>query len=282
MSQTSIKETPKTVGVVIIALSNPYYIHCMYNLVLSLKAQDRNIPITVVTDDKFDHLFDVQKFMIDHVVRMDGANAFAIKTNLYDLSPYDRTLYLDADMIWNPAKSLTEFLQSLKGIDFTIANRGESTEKYEWADLKEFKEKAELNQVLSLSSEVIYFEKGEKAKQVFKSASEFYSSNDVVRRRLGTSQPDEPSFVVGMKKAEVKPHAVPYSPSYWSGSYPNQFISQRDIQSRFYLVSMGGAYQDRNVVNLYNRYALIAGEKLGCQPFDYIQKRTAVAERSNA
>lgn len=282
MSLQSLTEQTKTKGVVIIAMSNPYYLHCAYNLILSLKAQDRLIPITLVTDKVYDHLFDVQKFMIDHVVRLDGANAFQIKTTLNKISLYDRTLYLDADMIWNPAKSLDELFKELDGVPFTMANRGIVNGYYDWADFTVFKAGTSIDTLYNLSSEFIYWEKGEVSDAVFNAAHEFYGNNSLVTRRLGNNEPDEPSFAVGVSCAEITPHRVPYHPSYWAGNYQGKYTSQRDIQAQYYLVSMGGAYADRQIVNLYERYALIAGEKLGCEPFKYQQKRTAVKERANA
>lgn len=275
-------QTTKTRGVVIIAMGNQYYIQSAYNLILSIKAQDRNLPVTLVTDKIFDHLFDVQKFMIDHVVKMDGVNPFQVKITLNKISPYDMTLYLDADMIWNPAKPVSELFDSLSGVPFTMANRGEVTGYYDWADMTVFKAGTNIDRLLSLSSEVIYWEKGEVSDKVFDEAFKFYGNNSLVTRRLGHYEPDEPSFAVGMKEAGIEPHQTPYLPSFWTGNNVGHYVPAREIQAKYYLVSMGGAYADAYIVNLYTRYALIAGEKLGCEPFQYIQKRTAVKERANA
>ena len=73
-----IKE--KSFGIILVAMCNPYYIHMAYNLCLSLKAQNRNLLITLVTDHVYEHLFDIQKFLFDRVVKMNDANQFQVKT----------------------------------------------------------------------------------------------------------------------------------------------------------------------------------------------------------
>ena len=195
---------------------------------------------------------------------------------------YDRTLYLDSDMIWNPAKSLQEMIEELNGVPFTMANRGVVSDKYDWADAVQFRKATGIESLYNLSSEFIYFEKNKDVQELFELAKAFYSDNKHINRRLGGYQPDEPSFAYAMWVAKLQPHKVPFYPAYWQGNFPGVFAKHTDIQSKYILVSMGGAYIDKHIVNLYNRYALIAGDKIGCKPFEYQQKRSLVKERATA
>ena len=275
----NITQMNPTTGVVLIATSSTYYIRAAFNLCLSLKAQNRDLKITLITDNTIDHLYDIQKFWFDNVIKVDATNAFQLKLSIYDLSPYDNTLYLDVDSIWNPAKSLSELLDSLSDIPFTMANRGYVQEDYDWCSLESFEKETGVANILNLSSEFIWFKKSDENKEMFKVAEAFYLKNNCVTKRIGSHQPDEPSFAFALATTKVHPHKVPYYPSFWMSNTQGKFISDKTIQEDYNLVSMGGNYQDKKIVDLYKRYALIAGEKLGVQPLNYEQKRTAVKHR---
>lgn len=269
-----------TSGVILIATGKPYYINAAYNLCLSLKAHHRELQVHLITDEVFDFLNDVQKFWFDSVERIHSANPFQLKTQLYQLSPFDRTLFLDVDMIWNPAKSLPECMRMLQGIPFTIANRGLISGEWDWGSPDEMKDYCESNAVYNLSSEFIYFEKGEPADSIFEAAQHFYLSNDIIKRRLGGYQPDEPSFTYALAATGSKPHVTPFYPCFWMSNHRNSFIGDKEIQDTYWSVSMGGAQMDMRIVKLYQRYAAIAGDNLGVKPLPYMQKRLLVKERA--
>lgn len=267
-------------GIVLIATGQPYYINAAYNLCLSIKCHSAETPVHLITDGVFDFLTDTQKFWFDSYKRIHDLNPFQAKTQLYALSPFDRTLFLDVDMIWNPARSILECLNQLKDITFTIANRGAITSEWDWGNADEFKNHCQSPIVYNLSSEFIYFERSEQVKELFKHASEFYVTNTIIRRRLGNYQPDEPSLSYAIAKTGMIPHVTPYYPCFWVSNHRNTFVSDKTIQDNYYSVSMGGAQIDERIVKLYSRYAAIAGAALGVQPLPYMQKRLLVKERA--
>lgn len=271
---------PVRTGIVLIATGKPYYINAAYNLCLSLKAQERDVPVMLITDSIFDMLTDTQKFWFDEVKRIPNLNPFQAKTLLYALSPFDRTLFLDVDMIWNPAKSLRECLNSLEGIPFTIANRGPIASEWDWGNGDEFRSHCAVPVVYNLSSEFIYFERSTQVQEFFTMASDFYVTNDIIRRRLGGFQPDEPSLSYGLAKSGLRPHVTPYYPCFWVSNHRNTFVGDKEIQDTYWTVSMGGAQIDERIVKLYKRYAAIAGAALGVTPLPYMQKRLLVKERA--
>lgn len=268
-------------GIVLIAVRNSYYIKAAYNLCLSLQAQNRSVPVTLVTDGVYDHLFDTQKFFFSKVIRIKDANPFHLKTHLYHLSPYDATLFLDSDMIFNPAQSLDKLIESLQDVDFTMANRGPVGADYDWCDAQAFKKECGGITPYNLSSEVIWFKKNDEVKELFAVASNFYACNTIIQRRIGGYQPDEPSFAYAMTVAGIIPHLSPWHPSYWVANNRGKFTADREIQNNFYLLSMGGSYIDKRIVDLYGRYAKIAANKMGAEPLPYTQKRALVKDRHN-
>ena len=280
MKQHDSTEAAKPVGIVLIATGNPYYVNTAYNLCLSIKAQDMAMPVTLISDNAKAYLNDVQRFMFDEIIPTPSGAPFMLKTMLYSISPYQRTLYLDADMIFNPAQSLTELLNSLNGIEFTIANRGIITDHWDWGSPAALKAEAGDGILYNLSSEVIYFEKTQGAAQVFELALDFYRNNQIIQRRLGGYQPDEPSFTYALAKLGKRPHLIPWHPSYWMNNHQRIFVGDKEIQSTYFLVSMGGAQIDQRIVKLYTRYAAVAGAKVGASPIPYMQKRLLVKERA--
>lgn len=258
---------PVKCGVLLIALRNSYYMNMAINLALSIKAHDRETPITLITDLSMPS--DIYRLYFDKIMKIQVDNPFMLKTGLYNLTPYKRTLYLDVDMIVNPAKSLTEITDSLTGAPFRMASRGPITDKYDWGQPV---------QGLNVSSEVIYWEQGETAEAIYKTAQDFYLTGQI-SHRLGGFQPDEPSFTHAIRECKYA-HPEHWLPSFWLSHHQNSFVSNMDIQNRYNFVSMGGAAMDQRIVKLYTRYAQIAANKLGVRPTQFFQKRQLVKERN--
>ena len=269
-----------TTGIILIATGKPYYINAAFNLCLSIKAHNRELPVHLITDSVFDNLTDVQKFWFDSTERIHNANPFQLKTQLYYLSPFDRTLFLDVDMIWNPAKSINDLLRDLQGVPFTIANRGQIQGDWDWGNPDELRAYCNDMNLYNLSSELIYFEKSAEAEAIFSSAQQFYIGNNIISRRIGGYQPDEPAFTCGLSTSKQEPHVTPFYPCFWVSNHRNSFIGDKEIQDTYWSVSMGGAQIDQRIVKLYQRYAAIAGDNLGVKPLPYMQKRLLVKERA--
>jgi hypothetical protein len=231
-------------GIVILALNHSYYARMAYNLAASIRQPSNGFTnICLIHDGTLDSLYPAQQYLFNKREKMDGKeadNPFYCKLNLFDMSPFEETIYLDADMVWLPNKPPSQLFDELSKYDFAIANRGYLTDSdpYDWADQKTFKQEYKIRHLLSCSSEVIYFKKNEKVKELFESAKDFYNTNTIVNKTIGGHQPDEPAFSCAINKSKLK-MLVPFTPSYWNKNNVN-YKRPQDINKEFYLMSMGG------------------------------------------
>ena len=70
-------------------------------------------------------LFDQMHTMPEEYYITNGIEKYLkAKTHIYDLSPFDETIFLDVDMIWNPKKKPEDLFEELKNLNFTMCNEG--------------------------------------------------------------------------------------------------------------------------------------------------------------
>src|SRR5688572_16263193 len=162
-------------GILIFALGHPYYGRYAYNLSVTIKAVE-NIPVAVVHDStSLSHLDDYQKRVFDKLVICNLKPGCGAKLHAYELSPFENTLLLDADMLWLPVHTPSELLESLSGIEFTGITEGStdnpSSHYFFWAKIEEIREKYQITgTVHQWRTEVVYFEKSDKVKEMFSDA----------------------------------------------------------------------------------------------------------------
>lgn len=246
-------------GIIILALKSPYYIRMAYNLAISLRQkQNGHVNILLVTQEHVwkdlgfnqQWQFPKKKFLTD----AEAQNPFLTKLMLYDLSPFDETLYIDADTLWLPNKTVPSLFDELKEAEFAVANRGYLTAKsdYDWANMPDFIATTGKEKVIDVASEVIYFKKTEKVKELFEEATTFYLTNKIVNKFIGGHQPDEPAITYAIEKTELLPHKTPFLPSYWHRHNHQPPRRKEDMYNNYYLLSMGGSAVRDDIRKLYN------------------------------
>src|SRR3990167_929155 len=179
-------------GIILIAAGHPFYGRYAYNLALSLKSTAPDLPIALFySGSGISHFNDGMKSVFDsiseiptkYITRKGLTEYIKAKTALYDLSPFDETIYLDVDMIWLPQRSIYQIFNQLKDVYFTIKTRGSvslsDTIKPDhswWANIEEVKSAYGFTsgKWLTLSSEFIYFKKGKAQKKFFDTAKKIY------------------------------------------------------------------------------------------------------------
>lgn len=204
------------------------------------------------------------------------------KTFLYELSPYDKTLFLDADMLWSPYQSITAFFDSFGESKIQFAVRSEITQDNgfsEWCDVKQVLKDFKIDYFYDLSSEVIYFEKCKEVKKVFSDAQKAYDSEKLVTKKFAGCKPDEPAFAIAISKSGIKMNC-PFKPTYWAHAESKKFLSQKEV-FQYPAMSVGGAWNQENVKKIYNDtskwYAFKHGVKIF---FPLLDKRDYIKERS--
>ena len=184
-------------GIIIIATGHPGYGTLAYNLAVSIKAVEP-IQIAVIYDTPGIKYLDKKKQSIfDFMIELpaDFRSGFGTKLHLDQLTPFEKTLCLDADMLWLGKKPSALFAE-LEGVQFTAITEGSSeninNKYYFWADYDEIKSAYKVDKVWQIRSEVMYFEKGTK---VFSKARELNPEKKLKTIRMfGENIPDELYF----------------------------------------------------------------------------------------
>lgn len=289
-------------GIILIALGHPYYSHMAYNLAVSIKYHG-DIPITMICSkgslnqlhDWQRHIWDEVEIDLNQLQRNGNIEYLKAKTLIYDLSPYDKTIFLDVDTLLLPFKNFNDLFK-LNGLVF--ANRGEVAEgggKSQWVDVKEIFTTYDINHWYDLSSEFIYFEKSDLNKKVFDDAKKYYDDDSIPvvtfkekhkEKKNGITmfaggKPDEIPFGIAIEKNNIR-FQSPFLPSYWQPQYFNVSKTEDFIKKNFYMLSAGGAFVQSNVKKIYDQTAkgYFSHNKIKKEPYRLVAKSKLIPERS--
>jgi len=272
-------------GIVIIATGAPFYGRMAYNLAVTIKSTE-DIPVAVLYNGSgLNHLSQKQRDIFDSIVEIE-TNSFAAKLCLYDHSPYQHTLYLDADMAWLPYRKPSQLFSELQNVDFTSITEGyfdyeTGDDKgnlmyHYWCDVGEAKEKYKLSgKYYQWRSEVIYFKKGAISKKLFEEAKKIYAKPKVDARKFAGHIPDELAINIAACKLGIEPHQFRWLPAYWHRLH-GEGKGLADIARNYYLLSVGGNYASGTMKDCYNRVCKAAHNKLKLQYLFTLQSKKAV------
>lgn len=275
------KITKPEFGILILALGDPRYAEYAVNLAASIRYVQPETQIALVyTDSAMIDVTDVQKTLFNYRIHCpleyysfkEGTCYVKAKLFLNSLTPFKKTLFLDADIIWSPYHKPSNAVQIYKDRNFTIANRGLNSVNSgfsDWIDYDLIKTNFGIEKWYDLSSEWIYFDDSESVNQLFESAREFYEDDKLICKAFAGGKPDEPALTLAMLKHDMRPHAIPYYPTYWE---PVQKIKpEQDIYKNYYAVSMGGKFSSERMTKVYNNLAKVASYHTGIPtfPMDY-------------
>lgn len=277
-------------GVLILALGHYYYGMMALNMAISIKKVSPNMPIHLVSHGMaLNYIGENMRFFDTHEVIKDEyitineqIKYFKAKTHLYDLSPFETTLYLDADMVWC-RRPVEDAFTELKDIDFTIANRGEETitdtTKWLWGNPQDFKQ---FNSVLpNYHSEFVYFKKCDRIKDYFELVKETYLNPPIPHKQFAGHIADEFAFTIASVQLDVRPHIVPYVPTYWMFVDKTKYgINYENIFNTFYCFSVGGAAYSRQMKEYYDRVVKANAQIMQAgQVWQLKPKRSYLADR---
>lgn len=274
-------------GIVIVATGHSYYGRMAYNLALSVKANDPGIEIAIIYNtDGISHLSDEQLNLFDYVIHgPEIAIGTSAKLSVYENSPFEKTLLLDADMIWLPERKPSEIFNALDGYDFTCICEGTAdkpnTKYYFWAEWPEISKAYKLENMYQFRSEVLYFRKSPKIKKLFSDALKIYNKPGLktIRQHAGTV-PDELALNIAAAKNDIHPHMIGWQPSYWFQMNQMQMPNPNQLNKIFFLASMGGNVAPNNVKKFYNTLMQGYRTQLGYgYPFQIESKRDLMKSR---
>lgn len=279
-------------GIILIATGHPYYGRMAWNLAISIKAVDIDFPIAVVRDSKsLSHLGASQLAIFDHIIEADGYAGFGAKLHIDLISPFEQTLYLDADMAWLPKYSPRDLMASLKDNDFASITEGYSDpagddanpKYYYWAEAAEIREKYNLpkERIYQWRSEVMYFTRSERVTEMFSKAREIYSNPGLKTIAMfGNHIPDELAINIATALTGIEPHVYKWKPAYWPRLHGENLPQFEELYSKYYALSCGSNVSSPSTKKMYDRIIKAAAYKLNTKHvFPLLSKREFIPER---
>lgn len=282
-------------GVCIIAIGYELYGSYALNLAISLKAYDQNVKIALLCDpESISHLTGEEKLFFDEFVfiphsdyTIDGKKEYMrVKLMVNKYTPFDRTIYLDADNIWLDKKISWLFGEMLYkdfyiGMNafFDVKKRKTSKNGYTYwcRDENEccnyHKIKLFLPQTVS---GFFYFEKSFKTDLIFEKALLVYDDKKAPCDPFAGCRPDEYCFNVALGSIDYTQPG--YNPIYFDklhGSIPGA-----EIYSNYFGIAIGGNRVSKETQTTYdklvNKYATMVGLE---KRHYYVAKSKVIPER---
>lgn len=251
-------------GILIVATSLPGYGNLAYNLACSIRSVDTTIPIAVVWSERsLSHLTPEQAEIFTHKIQLPQLyrTGFGVKLHLDELTPFDKTLCLDADMLWLGKEPAALFAE-LEGTSFTCITEGDSDKPnkkyYFWAEPQEIKEAYGVERIYQTRSEVMYFEKGT---EVFKTARELQPETKLKTiRKFGQWIPDELYFNIAI--AQLGLNILPFMPAYWARLHGEVMPNLSVLYREYYLLSFGSNAASPIMKRAYDNVMKVVCNKL--------------------
>lgn len=280
---------PKTRGILLLAMGHPNYGEMAANLGMSIKAGSPNMPIVLVTHGRalahipmYLSMFTDIITVPDEMIMKNGkVTYFKAKTHIYDLSPFDETIFLDVDTLWFQRSPITQMFEELKNVDFTIETRGTMKCKWFWGDMEEVKKKLNItNRVPDVHSEFIYFKKTAKNKIFFDKVKELYDNPPTKPTDFAGDIPDEYAFTIAIALLGHYPHQERFLPLFWQNAEKPRMLSS--VVENFKGLSVGGTKFPDVAKRYYETVAKSAAQRVGGYGHHYFRlrkKKTYLPER---
>jgi hypothetical protein len=234
--------------------------------------------------DKFNKLIEVPE---KYYTKKGNTEYIKAKTHMYSLSPFDETLYLDADTIWLPKRSVDLVFKELENETLAIQCRGlvpldsdNLHKKSFWCDLKEYKEVYGGDYFYSLSSEFIYFKKKKETSKFFSDSVKIYDNLKIKHTMFSGGIPDELVFNISMLQNNIKPSKVFYTPIYWEQA-ERKNMQPSQMHQEYYGYSVGGKISSTTEKKFYDNLSQFYGTQFGVHHFKLKDKMTYLPERAH-
>lgn len=268
-------------GVLLVATGHPYYGEMAYNLLKSIR-YNSDIDIAIVATKEALHTTKERDFQLIEIPNPESIGK--LKTELIDLSPFDRTIYIDADSLICPGKDIRDFLNVenplkipyLKLID-TKTTPGNYNHWVNFSYLKEHYNIQIPQMPGEYQSSVITFDKSETSKEFFKAAQRAFQ---LMKEHFGTiggwykTVPDEACFWAATVETGYFPEHNLYPHIYFG--WGAQSANRGHILKHHHLVTFPSA---QNVLAqtskyLYNDLSNFYASKLGKKGYQWKDKGT--------
>jgi len=194
-----------TKGIITIAIGKKYVKQAIF-LARSCILNTPNTIRAVITDSPL-----VLKNYYDIILPWNNNNnynidPFSVKTRIYEFSPFDKTLFIDADsLVFHPIDEYWNYLE-----ENNYVYEGDKLTNGEWYfDIKKTCQLVQTSWLPKFNSGMFLFKKSEEAKNIFDTAYYYFVNHkkegiDIPFFR-GKNYPDEPALSIALAKHNIEP-----------------------------------------------------------------------------
>lgn len=281
-------------GVLILATGHPNYGTYANQLCMSIKASDPDIKIALAYNGlSLSHvgkpLWDNKIIIDDELIKTNGLpDHVKAKLHIYELSPFETTMYIDADVIWHPGRKISALFDELEQYNFTMSNRsveeiGKAKDTHlHWAKPSSLMNKYKFKEdkkLYNMASEFIYFKKSPEIEWFFNEAIAVHEDQPEIQKKFAHNMPDELAFEIASIKTGIEPHKSPFIPFYWE-EFERRNLVVSEMYKQYWAFSIGGNSIQSQPKNIYNNLAGVYNRAFGLDGyFPARDKREWLPER---
>jgi len=188
-------------GIITIAIGKKYAKQAKY-LALSCIINSPHTIRAVITDSPgfLSNFYDII------IPWNNNDDPFSIKTRIYDFSPFEYTIFIDADsLVFNP---IDDYWEYLKNNNFVY--EGQKLSEGNWYfDIKKICSIINEDSIPKFNSGMLLFKKSEVAKKIFDTAYYYFTNYKIEGIEIpffrGNNYPDEPALAISLAKNKIEP-----------------------------------------------------------------------------
>lgn len=194
-------------GILTIATGKQRYIDMAKTLAVSVRLNDPGLKMAIVTDSSDPEL----STLFDQIIPHDPSIGTGIiqKINMYHYSPFDETLFIDADcMVVRPLGFLFDAFSSLK---ISVLGKKVYAGNMFGVEIDELKKQFPLEYLLSFNGGTYYFKKSDQAAKVFETVTGLARNYGQLGLNLHRGERNEESVMsiaMGMHGVEPVPDEI--------------------------------------------------------------------------
>jgi hypothetical protein len=191
-------------GVLTVAADHPKYAEQAVALARSIRLRDRNIPLAVLTNLPEENFLG----LYDYVISWDfqGYPGLLSKLVVYDGSPFEETLFLDADIL--AVRSVNEVFDCFAGHSFAVWGINLVEPIWFRGIVDHVRSIVPAETYPNFNGGLVYFRRSDTAHQVYKQAKNFIASYDELRLRRRRDVPMNEEPLLSLAMAQTGLHAV--------------------------------------------------------------------------
>jgi hypothetical protein len=206
----TVSDAGKSQGYLILACGPQRYFDMAVNLARSVRYFDRKRSICLVHDRALS-VPSAYHNLFDHYALLEVRQGYVgvmNKARLYELSPYDQSMYLDADMLLLKP-NIEAYWRKLDGQCFNMTGTEKVSGEWYGKDLAHVIRLFKIPYIVQMNSGVFYFEKSAFANHFFTRLLELYDAHKHTLSEIHQGIPgqfaDEPVFGVAMGECGIHP-----------------------------------------------------------------------------